>query len=67
MLSKEIVAEFVKENLPTHKIEIGAGDGICMLRSFVIALKSVTGLKIVMPNIVKQLRKEVLTRYDFYR
>ena len=38
-----------------------------MLISFVIALKSVTGMKIAMPVIVKQLRKEMLTKYDFYR
>ena len=30
-LSKEIVEEFVKENLPTHKIERVVGDGNCML------------------------------------
>ena len=37
------------------------------LKSFIIALKSVTGLKLAMPDIVKQLRKEMLTKHDFYR
>lgn len=59
-----MVGEFVKENLPTHKIETVVGDGNCMLRSFAIALKSVTGLKFAMPDIVKQLLKEMSTKYD---
>ena len=49
-----------------NKIETVVGNGNCMLRSFVIALKSVTGLKTAMPDIVKQPRKEILTKYDFY-
>ena len=62
-----MIEEFVKENLLTYNIETVVGDGNCMLISFVIALKSVTGMKIAMPDIVKQLRKEMLTKYNFYR
>ena len=39
IISKEKVMEFIEENLHGFKLEPVLGDGICMLRSFSIALK----------------------------
>ena len=41
LISKEKLIEFIEENLHGFKLEPVLGDGMCMLRSFSIALKDV--------------------------
>lgn len=73
-LSRKRVDEFISENLPGFKIKQEALDAdanenvFSMLSSFSEAVSYFMGKKVKMATIVKQLRKELLLRYEeFYK
>ena len=43
------------------------GDGMCMLRSFSIALKDIFSEEFPIESITKSLRRELLTNHGFYQ
>ena len=56
--SQEKAAEFIKANLPNHKIFHVEGDGLCTLRSFLIEIRSTLEVDLTLDNIISTLRKE---------
>ena len=65
--SKEKLIEFIEENLHGFKLEPVLGNGMCMLRSFSIALKHVFNEEFPVEFITKSLRRKLLTNHGFYQ
>ena len=65
--SKQVVDSFIDINLPGYKIKPVAGDGLCMVNSFSEALIHVTGNQTTREDVISQLRRELLTKFDFYK
>ena len=57
-ISQEKAAEFLKANLPSHKIFHVEGDGLCTLRSFLIGIRSTLEVDLTLDDIISTLRKE---------
>ena len=57
-ISQEKAAEFIKANLPSHKIFHVEGDGLCTLRSFLIGIRSTLEVDLTLDNIISRLQKE---------
>lgn len=55
------------DNLPGFEIKPVVGDGMCTLSSFSTALTIVTGVAISLEDVISRLRKELLTKYEFYK
>ena len=67
LISKEKLIEFIEENLHGFKLEPVLGDGMCMLRSFSIALKDDFNEEFPVESITKSLQRELLTSHGFYQ
>ena len=67
IISKEKLVEFIAENLHGFKLEPVLGDGMCMLRSFSIALKDVFQEEFLVESITKSLWRELPTNHCFYQ
>jgi len=66
VISKEILADFVKEYLPNFEIQPVVGDGLCMLSSFTKALSSIHNETFTMSTVIDALRKEINSNNEFY-
>ena len=58
---------FIEINLPGYKIKPVPGDGLCMVNLFLEALTHVTGNQTTRKDVISQLRRELLTKFDFYK
>ena len=67
IIVKGKLIEFIEENLHGFKVEPVLGDGMCMLRSFSIALKDVFNEEFPIESMTKSLRWELLTNHGFYQ
>ena len=67
IISKEKLVEFIEENLHGFKLEPVLGDGMCMLRSFSIALKDVFQEEFLVESITKSLWRELPTNHCCYQ
>ena len=61
--SKQVVDSFIDINLPGYKIKPVAGDGLCMVNSFLEALTHVTRNQTTRKDLISQFRREMLTKF----
>lgn len=66
MLSQERLEAYVKEKMPEFHIWKVQGDGLCILRSFQVCLRS-HGEYYTIEKLLESLRSELLKEYDFYK
>ena len=57
VISQEKAAEFIKANLPSHKIFHVEGDRLCMLLSFLMEIRSTLEIDLTLDNILSTLWK----------
>ena len=55
VISQEKAAEFIKANLPSHKIFHVEGDRLCMLLSFLMEIRSTLEIDLTLDNILSTL------------
>ena len=67
VLSKDMLSQYVQEQLPNYYIEAVAGDGLCILRSFKVALEKTKERTVNIDSILETLRSEILGQYEFYK
>ena len=58
VISQEKTAEFIKANLPSHKIFHVEGDGLGTLRSFLMGIRSTLEIDLTLDDIISTLRNE---------
>ena len=61
------VDAFINENLPGYVIKVVPGDGKCILSAFSEALLNIVGKNVKFEEMVTQLRREFLNKYEFYK
>ena len=59
--------QYVTETLPGYEIKHVAGDGLCILRSFKEAVKTVSDITVSIEDLQLYLRREILHQFEFYR
>ena len=58
---------FIDINLPGYKIKPVAGDELCMVNLFLEPLTHVAGNQTTRKDVISQLRRGLLTKFDFYK
>ena len=58
---------FININLPGYKIKPVAGDELCMVNLILEPLTHVTGNQTTQKDVISQLRRGLLTKFDFYK
>lgn len=68
MLSKEILQQFIAENIPGYKIYpvSGDSDGLCMISSLSISLSHVLKRHVTNKDVENVIRKEAFENQGFY-
>eukprot|EP00111_Clytia_hemisphaerica_P013313 TCONS_00039070-protein len=68
MLSKEILQQFIAENIPGYKIYpvSGESDGLCMISSLSISLSHVLKRHVTNKDVENVIRKEAFENQGFY-
>ena len=58
---------FIDISLPGYKIKPVAGAGLCKVYVFLEALTHLNGNQTTRKDVISQLRRELLTKFDFYK
>ena len=66
VLSKERAEAFINDNLPGSEIKPVAGDGVCILHSFVEGLQRI-GNKVTLSEAKSSLRDELTSNHAYYK
>ena len=64
---QEKAAEFIKANLPSHKIFHVEGNGLCTLRSFLMGIRSALEIYLTIDDSISTLRKEFFENAHIYQ
>ena len=67
VISQEKAAEFIKANLPSHKIFHVEGDELCTLRSFLMRIRSTLEIDLTLDDIISTLREEYSENAHIYQ
>ena len=66
-VSKQVVDSVLDINVPRRKIKPVAGDRLCMVNLLLEALTHVTGNQATRKDVVSQLQRDLVTKFDFHK